>query len=130
MSFTDIFEAVQKGTIEDVKFYIEKKDIDVNVRTKEGLTPLFAAVSIGNIEVAKYLISVGADVNLRSNVGMPPLFFAVAIPNRDIDIIKLLVSAGADVTAKFGEYDWTALRQAESVGTAEIVRYLSSLDAG
>ena len=29
-SFTDVFKAVEKGTVEDVKYFVETKGIDVN----------------------------------------------------------------------------------------------------
>lgn len=41
--FTDIFEAAKKGTVEDVRYFVETKRTDVNVKLDFGHTPLFLA---------------------------------------------------------------------------------------
>jgi hypothetical protein len=62
-SFTDIFDAARRGTVDDVRHFVEEKGADVNAKDQHGFTPLFAAISENeNIEVFKYLRSHGATV--------------------------------------------------------------------
>ena len=97
MSYDDIFDAVREGTVEDVKYFIEKKRVNINVKD-DGYTLLHWAAMDDKIEVVKYLISVGADVNVKDNKYATPLHWAVH--KGSLEIVKLLVSAGADVNAK------------------------------
>ena len=46
-----------------VKFLIEN-NADLNPQDNDGWTPLHASVSVGNLDVAKYLISKGAKLNI------------------------------------------------------------------
>ena len=41
---------------------------DVNAIASDGLTPLFAAASMGHPSIALALINAGADVNIQSKV--------------------------------------------------------------
>ncbi len=63
-----------------------------------SFTPLHYAVRGGHIEVAQYLLSVGADVNAHeeSKIGETPLGAAAA--DCSSKIAELLVNAGADPT--------------------------------
>jgi ankyrin repeat protein len=42
---------------------------DYNLKDKNGNTPLYIAVTYGNLEMAKYLIELGADVNMENQYG-------------------------------------------------------------
>ncbi|RLN74449.1 hypothetical protein BBJ28_00010929 [Nothophytophthora sp. Chile5] len=60
------------------------------------VTPLYCAVSTGQIETVQWLLASGADVNLKSKASywsdrMPPLFVA-----DNPDIVALLLEAGAN----------------------------------
>lgn len=71
--FKNIFEAVEKGTLPDVEYFVNNGD-DVNRKYGDGNTLLHAA-AWGNpdAEVLKYLISQGADVHAKKNDGLTPL---------------------------------------------------------
>ena len=58
-------------------------------------TPLTYVCRMGQLELAKSLIEMGADVNKPDRHGLSPLINAVAI--RSEDIVKLLILHGADV---------------------------------
>ena len=62
--FTDIFDAARKGTIEDVRYFVEKQVADVNAKDSKRNTPLHTAVQrwYGDNEMIEYLISRGANV--------------------------------------------------------------------
>ncbi|MCL2761992.1 MAG: ankyrin repeat domain-containing protein [Treponema sp.] len=103
MEFTDIWHALKDGTNEDVKYLIEKKGSDVNLKKDEGNTLLHLAAHIGDVELANILISAGADVNIKNNEGFIPLhtvILAKNITNRHIEIAKMLISAGSDINSK------------------------------
>jgi len=73
----NISDAAEKGTIEDVRYFVEKKRVDVNAQDERGTTPLYyASRSNADINVLKYLISQGADVNTRTKNGYSPMSVA------------------------------------------------------
>lgn len=95
MSYADIFEAVQKGTVDDVKYFIKEEGVDVDVKGKNDDTPLKTASWYGRVEIIEFLISSGANVNAKNKFGVTPLFDAA-----NAEVVKALVSKGADVNAK------------------------------
>jgi N-acyl-D-amino-acid deacylase len=69
---------------------------DVKVKTAAGRTPLtLAARKYGNSKTVKLLLSKGANAKERNNRGVNPIQVAAACG--DLDTVKLLVEAGADV---------------------------------
>lgn len=68
---------------------------DINVRTKDGYTPLHFAAVRGTPDHISVLIEAGADVNAAANDGGTPLFWAVM--NLSPDATVTLISAGANV---------------------------------
>ncbi|CZR57742.1 uncharacterized protein PAC_07631 [Phialocephala subalpina] len=119
-------------------------------RPSAGHSPLITAIERGDIDLARYLISVGADVNLgheRSDAEYPvvtPLRIAVATGR--VDLVRLLLENHADVHAvcECGDYEYsigssstpeprksftaTALRAAAFNGNIDMV--VSLLKAG
>jgi hypothetical protein len=58
-----------------------------------ALTPLHAAVHLGNLEIVSLLIAAGADVNAKlARIGSP---LETAIMTTDADALEMLVDAGA-----------------------------------
>ena len=80
------------------------------------------AISNGEVEVVKKFIKYGADVNERTN-GMTPLMYAARY--NQTEIIKLLISNGADVKAKC-KNGLTALKYAEISNATEAAELLRS----
>lgn len=91
---------------------------DPKGKDKSRAMPLAAAVSRGNLEMVKYLISLGAEVNLPKGF-MPPLNQAVL--SGHTEIVKCLIEKGANVNQK---YDWSALIEAARNDRVEIVKIL------
>lgn len=62
-----IDDAIKKGRLDIVKFLVES-GIDPNsTKRKSGFTPLMAAVSYGDEEITRYLVSLGVNIEIRDN---------------------------------------------------------------
>ncbi|KJD35819.1 ankyrin [Tamlana sedimentorum] len=80
------------------------------------------SIAHGDLETVQKLIARGADVNQRSN-GMTPAMYAAKF-NRT-DILKLLITHGADLKSKCSGKKMTALQYAKLHGakdTAVIIK--------
>ena len=97
--FKDIFHVAKDGTIENVRYCVEKRGF-ANKQNDYGNTPLFFAAGYNpNIEVVEYLVSRWGGVNTKNNRGMTPLHLA-ALKNSNVKVLKYLVSKNADFNAK------------------------------
>lgn len=83
--------------IELANFLISELNDDVNKKDSEKSTPLHAAAH-GSYEVAEMLIKKGADVNSIDTEGNTPMHYAIF--RRQVDIVKLLLSFGAEADIK------------------------------
>ena len=113
-----LFKAVWTGDVASLR----GTSIDVNRKDAVRRTSLHIAAEKGNIDVAMFLIEMGADVNVTDANGNTPLIFII---NKTVDlkIIKRLLEKGAAVNTQnhTGE---TALMYAAWRGHANIVRLL------
>ncbi|KAJ4266058.1 hypothetical protein NW762_004031 [Fusarium torreyae] len=98
----------------------------LDVRNKEGYTPLAVAVSKGNKDAAKCLIEQGAKVNI-----FDPKYGSIlhlATSNGDLDLVKLLLESGADpemVDLEYGEsLVYTAIGIQDSTKLYKMMRHL------
>lgn len=80
----------------------QKENFDLELKTKEGWTPLILAVYNNAYDCVTFLIENGADVNAFNYNKTTVLMYAKssAIKSRDFSIIKLLINSGADLKAK------------------------------
>jgi ankyrin repeat protein len=102
---------------------IQELGADVNKAAKSGITPLYVAAMMGNLNVVRFLASqLGTDVNLASKIGDTPLF--VAAQEGHIDIMRcLVVEFFADVNKSTHE-GCTPLLIAVQEGQLDAVRCL------
>jgi len=68
----------------------------VQVRDKDGMTPLHWASDRGHVEIVQFLLSHGADVNLQDHCDNTSLHIAAMSGQKDI--VRLLLDARADLT--------------------------------
>ena len=97
-----VFNVVaNNGTVEDVKYYIER-GVSVNEKDHNGRPLIHYAVRYNpNIDVLKYLVKQGADVNAKEdNAGWTSLHYAAASHVSNPEVFKYLIDNGADVNAK------------------------------
>jgi RNA polymerase sigma factor (sigma-70 family) len=129
----DIFEAASIGRTELVAGFVNADPASLDAYSPEGFTALALAAHFGHIETLKFLISRGGDLNAVSKHAMNVTPLHAALFGRRIEAAKVLVEAGADVTARRGgrgwpRAGWTALHYAAANGFAELVEPL--LDHG
>jgi ankyrin repeat protein len=85
--------AVARRDLLWVKFLIQQK-ANPNIRDNKNVTPLVLASQLGFADGAEALIAAGAQVDIPNSTGETPLI--AAVHKRDIQIIRLLLKAGAD----------------------------------
>ena len=95
---------------------------EVKARSKVGETALMDAAARGDLAAAKLLVGRGADVNAVDHRGYTPLIFAAHYDGDAIELVRLLLSRGADIHARAeGE---TALSLAARRGETEVTKVL------
>jgi ankyrin repeat protein len=103
-----LMTAIVKKNNSEVKDFSGK--MDMNVRTKEGDTPLMSAIRNNLTDIAQILIANGANPDFPDNSGWYPLHFATQ--QRNFNIVKLLVENGATIDQGDGEFGNTPLQVA------------------
>ena len=108
----------QKEAVEE----LVKAGANVNLKNRDGRTPMFATIWYENIDAAKILVNNGADVNVQTEDGLTALINA-AIESKP-KMVEFLLNNGADPNLKENYYGNTALHAASIRGNIEIVDYL------
>jgi ankyrin repeat protein len=80
----------------------------IESRDNNGMTPLLIAASNGNLDVTEALLDAGADVTAEG-VRYPYDALGVAAFGCQIPIVKLLLSKGMNINARFDEMSETLL---------------------
>jgi uncharacterized protein len=74
---------------------------------EDGQTALMLAIKTGDLSVVKILVDAGANVNAVEKVqNQTPLMWAAAATRNAGEMVKLLLSRGADVKARAKYSDW------------------------
>ena len=117
----NLLEAVIVGDVEKVKDLLTK-GAEVDVRDRNGMTPLLLAARKGNSETVRLLLAHGANVNAQDYyLAWTPLILASALGHKKV--VKLLLEHGADIDIK-DQNGMTALKYAVKNGYKEIVELL------
>lgn len=103
---TALFAAVDKGWESIVSLLLDS-GADVNRTSKEGITPLMRSVlvakSLGDPEILRLLLAHGVDVNARTPRPERTTALMMAVQVEEIETVKLLLAAGADVDMKYND---------------------------
>ena len=89
---------VGHGDITNIKTSIGA-GANVNYVTRQGYTPLYESMSIGNQQIVKILLDAGATIDVPGDgYNGPPLVWAAA--KGDVNIMKLLLEKGGNINIK------------------------------
>jgi ankyrin repeat protein len=137
---TPLMNAAGNGNLEVVQLLL-KAGANVNAvagppmfPVKNGIidlgkfTPLILSSAYGPASVVKTLLDAGADVNAREARGMTPLMYAAATDHGDVEIARMLMARGADLTVKSNAAE-TALDWANKGGNTALVALLQKAGA-
>ena len=112
-----LINAVEKNNPQKVKTILESSKI-----SSQDITDAFIkAVELGNAQIVKDLIAVGADVEAQNKYGYTPL--SVASKKGQMEIVQILLDAGADITAQ-NKNGTCALSEASQNGQVRTVKML------
>lgn len=124
VAMRNLFRAVRARDIELLRAVAKQRPLLNSRGPGERQNPMELAARIGDRDMVRALLDVGADVDL--GVEHSPLGTAARHGHRDI--VRLLIDAGADLNAMSGdpmsERKRTALVEAADTGHLEIVRDL------
>lgn len=110
----DVLHIAEYGTPEEMREAINK-NVDINMKDDEGITPLMGAIAYDHLEIAKLLLENGASVDIQDDNGFTPLHYAYEyiMP----DIAKAMVEKNPKILNKENKYGnqplWTAVTQAQ-----------------
>jgi ankyrin repeat protein len=122
IAISAVLGSERKKSADVLRFALEH---GANPRLSDGNSPLLAAISSNNVELAAMLIDAGADPN--QTVGAPRLpltprhpIIVSAINRGNLEMVKLLVAKGAKIPPKD---TWTT-------APSEIAKFLYAIEAG
>ena len=73
----DIFDAVLKGNLSEVKRFVEEENVDVNsVNSISDEFPLYIASREGYLEIVEFLCEHGAKPEIEDSYLLPPFWVA------------------------------------------------------
>jgi ankyrin repeat protein len=111
----------------DIATVLVDAGADVNLKSTEGFAPIISAVQGNHKPVVDYLLTKGARINEKNGPnGITPLYLACSLGS--LDIVKVLVDAGADVNQKSTQ-GYTSLFLAVKEKHKPVVDYLLSKGA-
>lgn len=119
----DIFDAAASGQTERLRELLDQNTDSVNAYSGDGFQPLGLASFFGHFAAASELIARGAEVNSasRNTQMVQPLHSAVA--SNAIDIVRMLLKAGAAVNAAQQD-GFTPLHGAAQEGNIALIKLL------
>jgi hypothetical protein len=118
---TVLHVAVEKGQVDAVRLIVQYKP-DFEAQGKKGLTPLMLAMDKEKPALALTLIRAGANANTHDANYVYPLHKAAAAG--EMDVVKALVAAGADVNVRTRDTEDTPLHLAITNGRRGVAEYL------
>ncbi len=117
----DIFQLVQRGSLESVKALVTKNPALAKAKNEEGDTVLHLAAGAGRRDIFDFLLAQGADAQAKNNDGQTALLYAAYGGSKEI--VAALVARGADFKSQ-DVRGMTPLHFAAREGRTEVVSFL------
>ncbi|CEP01704.1 unnamed protein product (mitochondrion) [Plasmodiophora brassicae] len=125
--WTAMHQAVMRGHVDVVGTLLRLPDLDVNALNDASPLTMMQTACVSSapesLAICRLLIGAGADVDATGSVKAVPAPLLIAASTGSLDLVELLVDAGADLLVKNAERQ-TALMIAASKGHADLVSYL------
>ena len=119
----DVFEAAAVGDADRLRQLLDADPAAATAYAADGFFPLALAAYFGRPEAAWVLLDRGADVAATARNGMRVQALHSAVAGRHLDVVRVLVEAGAD-TNVHQHGGWTPLMGAAAHGDEDIVDLL------
>jgi uncharacterized protein len=119
--WTPLHESIRRDDLTAVRALIARR-VDLNARTRYGVTPLGLAALNGDTEIIRLLLGAGANPNAATPGGETALMTAALVGRADA--VKLLIDRGAAVDAKTSPRQQTALIWAVTENHPDVVKML------
>lgn len=97
MNSQELLGFSRRGKLDSVKFLVEN-GANIEVKNKDGYTPLIVASWNGHLEIVKFLVEKGANVEAKNDYGDTPL--TLASMDGNFEVIKFLIENGANIETK------------------------------
>jgi ankyrin repeat protein len=120
---TPLANAALHGHLQVVRFLLDS-GADPNLRGFRGTTPLINAAKNGHVEVLLALHQKNADTGMSDDYGQQALYWA-AMGGHTEAAEALVQRCGANVNARNGENEFTALHVAAAYGEERVVETLA-----
>ena len=98
----EIAGAIRQGDIATIRTLVTTSEASNQRLDSLGTTPLRLAVIRGERHIVSYLLQRGADIGERDSLGMSVLSAAVRSCRSGVDVIEMLIDAGADLENRSG----------------------------
>lgn len=120
-----LFNSVLRHDPDGVKKAVEEHGISVDSnKWFRKYTPLMMACETGDLEIADYLLNMGADINAEcEEKNWTPLLFAVK--SGSVDMVKKICETGCEITDKIIK---KALKSAREKGYKDVEEYLVTVN--
>jgi len=119
----DVFEASALGDLETVRKLVGANRGLVNGFAADGFYPLGLAAFFGHRAIVELLLKNGADAKTAARNAQKVTALHGAVARRDVEIVKVLLEAGADANAR-QERGFVPLHDAAANGHAALVELL------
>jgi ankyrin repeat protein len=119
----DVFEASALGDLDTVRKLVSADRAVVNAFAADGFYPLGLAAFFGHRSIVEFLLKNGADAKMAARNAQKVTALHGAVARRDLEIVKLVLAAGADPNA-CQERGFVPLHDAAANGVAPLVELL------
>lgn len=96
--YTSLHASSMNGNLEIVKYFVEKRKIDVNITDEKKETPLHSAAFHGRKDIVQLLLENGADIYATNRWGFTPIIYAAFAGK--FDIVEFLLHRDFDPKKK------------------------------